>query len=168
MPEPQPLIGQSQELVERAAPALRHLHVEAARKMQRAELLLPQEVHPVIAPPAGDLDDHLLLAGSVMSPIVGENDFFDQIDRIADRGMNFDRGHRGHRALLEATRQDGINTRIGGNPSGCTPPQGLKRPFLEYSTKLRCQTKAAVARLDLGVLRASTSGTRGTAVFNHT
>jgi hypothetical protein len=39
-----------------------------------------------------------------MRPIIGEDDFFDQIDRIADRGMNFDRGNRGHRALLEATR----------------------------------------------------------------
>src|SRR3954453_6556571 len=165
MPEPQPLIGQSQELVERAAPALRHLHVEAAGKMQRAELLLPQEVHPVIAPPAGDLHDHLLLAGPVMGPVIGEDDFFDQIDRIADRGMNFDRGHRGHRALLEATRQDGIKTRTDGDPSGCTPPKGLDGPSIEYPTKLRCQSPAAVARLDLEVLPAGTSGTRGTASF---
>src|SRR5205085_10636261 len=151
MPEPQPLIRQGQELVEGAAPPLRHLHVETAGKMQRAELLLPQEVHPVIAPAARDLDDHLLLAGTVVRPIVGKDDFFDQIDRIADRGMNFDRGHRGHRALLEATRQDGINTRTDGDPSGCTPPKGLGGPSIEYSTKLRCQSPAAVARLDSDV-----------------
>src|SRR5947207_7704231 len=100
-----------------------------------------------------------------MGPIIGEDDFFDQIDRIADRGMNFDRGYRGHRALLEATRQDGIKTRTDRDPSGYTPPKGLDGPLIEYPTKLRCQSPAAVARLDLEVLPAGTSGARGTASF---
>ena len=58
--------------------------------MQRAQLFLPQEVHTVITPAAGDFDDKLLLAGAVMRPVVGDDDFFDEIDRIADRGVDFD------------------------------------------------------------------------------
>ena len=102
MPEPQPLIGKRQQFVERAAPALRHLHVKAAGKMQRAQLFLPQEIEPVIAPAAGDLDDQLVFAGAVVRPIIGDDDFFDQVDRIAGMRPTFFVGKRGHRALLEA------------------------------------------------------------------
>src|SRR2546428_10786145 len=91
--------------------------------MQCAEFFLPQKIHPVVAPAAGDLDDQLLLAGTVMRPVIGHDDFFDEIDRIADVGMKFNYGKRGHRALLEATRRDDSKTPFDKDPSGSTPPK---------------------------------------------
>jgi hypothetical protein len=58
--------------------------------VQRAQLLLPQKIQPVIAPAAGDFDDHLLFAGAVVRPVVGDDDFFDEVDRIAGMRTDFD------------------------------------------------------------------------------
>src|SRR5579872_291531 len=90
MAEPHLFVGQRQQLVKRAAAALRHTHIEAAGEMQRAQLLLPQEIKPVVAPAAADLDDQLLFAGAVVRPVVGDDDFFDEIDRITAMRAGFD------------------------------------------------------------------------------
>ena len=37
---------------------------------------------PGLAPAPGNLDDQLLLAGTVMRPIVGDDDLLDKIDRV--------------------------------------------------------------------------------------
>src|SRR5262245_28440329 len=57
MPEPQLFVGKRQQLEHRAAPTFRHLHVESAREMERADLFLPYEIEPVFAPAPGNLDD---------------------------------------------------------------------------------------------------------------
>src|SRR6516164_11026100 len=105
MSQPQLFVGECEKLVDRAAAALWYLHVEAARKVHRADLLLPHEVQPVIAPAAGDLDHQLLLAGPVVRPIIGDDDLFHEIDRVARKWSGFGERNRGHRTLLE--RVDG-------------------------------------------------------------
>ena len=90
MPQPQLFVGERQKFVHRAPAPLRHLHVETAREVQRADLLLPDEIQPVIAPTAGNLDDELLLAGPVMRPVIGDDDLFDKVDGIAGERGRFD------------------------------------------------------------------------------
>ena len=55
--------------------------------MQRAHFLLPEEIKAIVAPAAGNLDNQFLFAGSVMRPIVGDDDLFDEIDRVAGSGV---------------------------------------------------------------------------------
>src|SRR5262249_9521467 len=82
MPEPQALIHRGEQLVDRAASAARHLHLEATRIMQRAHLALPDEEQAVIAPTARDLDHHLFIARAVMRPFIGLHDLLHEIDRV--------------------------------------------------------------------------------------
>src|SRR5437879_9288648 len=83
MPKPKLFVGESKKLIHGAAAALWHLHVVAAGEVQSTELLLPDEIHPVIAPVAGNLDDELLLAGAIMRPVVGDDDLLDKVDGVA-------------------------------------------------------------------------------------
>src|SRR5260370_25092729 len=83
MPKPKLLVGEGKKFVHGAAPALWHLHGEAAGEVQSTELLLPDKIHPVIAPVAGNLDDEFLLARAVMCPVVGDDDLLDKIDGVA-------------------------------------------------------------------------------------
>src|SRR5260370_25352869 len=83
MPKPKLFVGKGKKLVHGAAAALWHLHVEAAREVQSTELLLPDEIHPVIAPVAGNLDDDLLLAGAIMRPVVCDDDLLDKDGGVA-------------------------------------------------------------------------------------
>src|SRR5262249_14344576 len=94
-----------------------------AGKMQRAQLLLPEKIHAVVAPAAGDLDNELVVAWAVMRPVVGDDDFLDQIDRIAGMRGDFDKRGRGHGALLEATRRDGNKRSVGGIKLPPAPPR---------------------------------------------
>src|SRR5208337_3705417 len=89
MSQPQLLVGERQKLVNRAAAPLWHFHVETAGEMHRADLLLPYEEEPIIAPASGNLDHQLLVAGAVMRPIVGNDDLFDKIDRVARKRSRF-------------------------------------------------------------------------------
>jgi len=87
---PAKFVGKGEKLVHCAAPPLRNLHVETAREMQSADLLLPNKIKPVVAPAAGYLDDQLLVAGAVMRPIVGDDDLFDKIDGVTGKRGGFD------------------------------------------------------------------------------
>src|SRR5260370_36874549 len=100
MSKPQLFVGECEKLVDRAAPPLWNLHVETAREMQSADLLLPNEIKPVVAPAAGYLDDQLLVAGPVMRPVVADDDLFHKIDRVTGKQGGFDNGNRCHQALL--------------------------------------------------------------------
>ena len=90
MPEPKLFVGKGEKLVYGAAAAFWHLHVEAAGEVQGAEFLLPDEIHPIIAPAAGNLDDELLLAGAIMCPVVGDDDLLDKVDGITGKRCRFD------------------------------------------------------------------------------
>src|ERR1700758_3118536 len=83
MPKPKLFVGKGEKFVHGSAAALWHLHVEAAGEVQSAELFLPDKIHPVIAPVAGNLDDEFLIAGAIMCPVVGDDDLLDKIDRVA-------------------------------------------------------------------------------------
>src|SRR3712207_7173424 len=48
--------------------------IERGREMQRADLLLPHEKEPVVAPAPRHLDDDLLVTGAVVHPLVGDDD----------------------------------------------------------------------------------------------
>src|SRR5215467_10863661 len=100
MSQPQLLVGEGQQFPNRSAAALRYFHVEAAGEVQSANLLLPHKVKPIIAPPAGDLDDQLLLAGTVVHPVIGDDDLLDKVDRVTGIQRWFDNGHGCHQALL--------------------------------------------------------------------
>src|SRR5579885_766628 len=110
MAEPELLVDEGEQLVDGAAPPLRHLHVEAAGEMERADLLLPDEIEAVVAPAALDLDDHLLIAGAVMRPFIRENDLLDEIDGVGcgRRRLGVDRGHPA--LLLRAAEVRSLNT----------------------------------------------------------
>ena len=90
MPEPKLFVGKGKKLVHGAAAALWHLHVEAAGEVESAKFLLPDEVHPIIAPAAGNLDDEFLLAGAIMCPVVGDDDLLDKVDGVTGKRRRFD------------------------------------------------------------------------------
>src|SRR5579871_3848625 len=119
MAEPQLFVGQRQQLIDRTAPTLRHLHVKAARKVHRAQLFLPDKIKAVITPAAGNFGDQLLFAGPVMRPVVRVGDFFDKINRIAEIGGRFGCDNGGHqkRSLTrrEQLFQEGRPS-AGGSP----------------------------------------------------
>src|SRR5260370_27455758 len=83
MRKPKLLVGKGKKRVHGAAAALWPLHVEAAGEEQSTELLLPDKIHPVIAPVAGNLDDEFLLAGAIMRPVVCDDDLLDKVDGVA-------------------------------------------------------------------------------------
>src|SRR5260370_8801457 len=96
MSEPQLFVSECEKLVHCAAPPLGNLHIETAREMQSADLLLPHEIKPVVAPAAGYLDDQLLVAGAVMRPVVGDDDLFAKIDGVTRKRGGFANGNRCH------------------------------------------------------------------------
>src|SRR6516162_8431235 len=100
MPEPQLLVGERQKLKHRGPAAFRHLHVKPAREVQRADLFLPYEIEPIVTPTAGNFDDQLLVARTVVYPIVGNDDLFNEIDRVTRKRGWFDDRYRWHQALL--------------------------------------------------------------------
>ena len=106
MPEPQLFVGERKELVNRAAAALRHLHVEAAGEVQCADLLLPDKIQPVVAPAAGNFDDQLLLAGAVMRPVVGDDDLLDKVNRVSGETASVRQLRRMSSSPPRAARQE--------------------------------------------------------------
>src|SRR6266436_4181708 len=83
MPEPKFLVSQRQELVDSTPATLWDLHVEPTGEVHRTYLLLPHEIESIIAPATGNLDNQLLLAGSVMRPVIGDDNLFDKVDGIS-------------------------------------------------------------------------------------
>src|SRR6202042_246848 len=65
MADPQPLICQRQQLVQRGAALLRDLQIERAGEVHRADLVRPGEPEAVIAPATWCLCRHLRIAAPV-------------------------------------------------------------------------------------------------------
>ena len=48
-----------------------------------AQILLPDEVEPIVAPASGQLDQHLLGRVAVEAPLIGVDQFFQDVQGIA-------------------------------------------------------------------------------------
>ena len=83
MAEPELLVHRPQKLQE-ACPAMAgHPEIDDAGEGNGAQILLPDEVKPIVAPAPGQLDQHLLGRVAVEAPLVGVDQFFQNVQGIA-------------------------------------------------------------------------------------
>src|SRR3546814_12512171 len=79
MPEPHLLVQQRQQQADLAPLLHRHPVLQQAGEMQRTQILLPQEVEPVVEPTHGDLDGEFVRAGAIERPVVGADHVLKQV-----------------------------------------------------------------------------------------
>ena len=128
MPEPQLLVDHGEQVGDRAALVRRHPEVEQAGEVHGAQILLPGEEHPVVAPASTQLDHHLLVGRAVEAPFVGGDQFFEDVQRIGLRRglLSRDDGHR-HALLGHPADEEPAVGRIG-----CQPIEGASESNPPY------------------------------------